>query len=208
MPQSSRLTNGFTLVEIMVVIVILTVFAGMMTLSVGSSDSQKNRAFYEHLQSNLAYIRLLSAENMQPYGLAIKPNAPATETEGQTRGELVVVKLANGQTISATTATSQPPSWQLADEIEPLVVPNNILLDIKPINATPSTSHSTSLAPMNAVFDSSQAPPIIWFGNGEATPVQIVVKKVNPASNTNANQTFDIGSPIMVNHSGAVEVMP
>src|SRR5699024_11898159 len=53
---------GFTLVEIVVVVVILSIFAGMMSLSVGSSESRKNRAFYEHLTDSLSYVRLLSAE--------------------------------------------------------------------------------------------------------------------------------------------------
>lgn len=188
----ARSSHGFTLVEIMVVIVILTLFAGMMTLSVSSNDSQRNRAFYEHLQSNLSYIRLLSAEKMQPMGLAIKPTP-----HGETKGELVVVRLENSKLENSKSA-----SWQLDNEIEPLTVPNNIELDIKPIQTTPASP--PSVKPM---FDPSQAPPIIWFGNGEATPVQISIKKINASAN-NATQQFDVGNPITINASGAVEVLP
>ncbi|MGO1782136.1 MAG: prepilin-type N-terminal cleavage/methylation domain-containing protein, partial [Moraxellaceae bacterium] len=66
--------SGFTLVEIIVVVVILSVFAGMMSLSVGSSESRKNRAFYEHLTDSLSYVRLLSSERAQPMGLSLQAN--------------------------------------------------------------------------------------------------------------------------------------
>lgn len=198
MPLSVRYAQGFTLVEIMVVIVILTIFAGMMTLSVGGSDSQRNRAFYEHLQSNLGYIRLLSAEKMQPYGLAIKPNS------GDNRpGELVVVRLAN--------SNDKSPSWQLDDAVEPLVVPANILLDIQPLTSVTTANFSANSSPLKSAFDPNQAPPIIWFGNGDATPVQITIKKVNPSGDNKGsltNTTFEVGNPIRVNASGAVEVAP
>lgn len=185
MPHSLHPAHGFTLVEIMVVIVIITIFAGMMTLSVGGSDSQRNRAFYEHLQSNLGYLRLLSAESMQPYGLAIKP-----QQNSKLSGELVVVKLEN---------SGEKAHWQVDNQVEPLTVPANILLDIRP------TSQPSPMVATKPVFDPSQAPPIIWFGNGEATPVQIFVRKVNPA---NDSQAFEVGNPIILNASGAVEVTP
>ena len=71
-PSAMGGQQGFTLIEIMVVIVILSIFAGMMSLSVGGSENRRNTAFYERLTSNLDYVRLLSTERMQPYGLAIK----------------------------------------------------------------------------------------------------------------------------------------
>ena len=72
-----RSQSGFTLVEIVVVVVILSIFAGMMSLSVGSSESRKNRAFYEHLTDSLSYVRLLSAERMQPMGLSLQADKQA-----------------------------------------------------------------------------------------------------------------------------------
>ena len=108
-PSAMGGQQGFTLIEIMVVIVILSIFAGMMSLSVGSSENRRNTAFYERLTSNLDYVRLLSTERMQPYGLAIK--LPQNDAPNQ----LVVVKLENAFTHSQNAvrsanaaATSQP----------------------------------------------------------------------------------------------------
>ena len=58
-PSLSSHPRGFTLVEVMVVIVILSLFAGLMTLSVSGSDTRRNQAFYEHVKSNITYVRLL-----------------------------------------------------------------------------------------------------------------------------------------------------
>ena len=71
-PMISGSESGFTLVEIVVVVVIISIFAGMISLSVGSSESRKNHAFYEHLTDSLNYVRLLSAERMQPMGLSLQ----------------------------------------------------------------------------------------------------------------------------------------
>ncbi|MFP3355467.1 hypothetical protein R0K04_29420, partial [Pseudoalteromonas sp. SIMBA_153] len=53
-----------------------------------SSESRKNRAFYEHLTDSLSYVRLLSAERMQPMGLRLQ-----ADNQGQI--EPVIVTLSN-----------------------------------------------------------------------------------------------------------------
>ncbi|WP_261863115.1 hypothetical protein [Psychrobacter sp. JCM 18900] len=82
--------------EIVVVVVILSIFAGIMSLSVGSSESRKNRAFYEHLTDSLSYVRLLSAERMQPMGLRMQ-----ADKQGQV--EPVIVTLSNPYVAYQTT---------------------------------------------------------------------------------------------------------
>lgn len=177
--------KGFTLVEVMVVIVILSVFAGMMTLSVGSSESRKNLAFYEHLQDNLTYIRLLSVEEMKPYGLAIRLANQDQPTQ------LVVVKLDNGQT---TDEQEQSPAWQLEQRIPALDVPDNVQVDIVPLE-----NIMTEQMPNYLV--GNQAPPLVWFGTGEATSVQIMVQKKLPNSET----VYPVADPIIINTSGAIQ---
>lgn len=192
-----RANQGFTLVEILVVVVMLSLLAGMMAVSVGTSDTRKNKAFYEHLQSNIDYIRLLSVEQMQPYGLAIKL------AKQDSLSELVVVKLAQpNASAQTTTLTTTAPSWQLVKEIEPLTMPNNVNVQIAPLenlsmNTTNSTN-STATAPNWLIGD--QAPPVVWFGTGEATPVQISVV----AQNADGNR-YPVGEPIIINSAGALE---
>lgn len=200
--------QGFTLVEVMVVIVILSVFAGMMTLSVGSSENRKNLAFYEHLQSNINYVRLLSAEQMQPYGVAIRL------AKGDNPTQLVVVKLENafgnhgigqnpsqnvGQNVSQATLQNtekNTPTWVLEKSISPLDVPTGVRVDIQPLDRVLQDSQF-----LPSYLQGNDAPPIVWFGTGEATAVQIQVQK----QNSNDDKIYPIASPIIINGSGAIE---
>lgn len=186
--------RGFTLVELLVVLVILALFAGMMTLSVSGSDNRKNLAFYEHLQSNLRYVRLLSSERMQPYGVAIKLADHQGVIDSATN-QLMVVKLPP----IAPSGVGQPsptPRWQLEDSMAPLDIPNGVDVTIQPLDAT-------NVAPQQlpAWLVGNQAPPVVWFGTGEATPVQIIVTKKNAD-----DQRYPVGAPLIVNAAGAVEV--
>lgn len=183
--------KGFTLVEIMVVVVILSVFAGMMTFSVGGSESQKNMAFYEHLQSNINYVRLLSSEQMQPYGLAIKL-AKADEPS-----QIMVVKLDNAFHENEQESKNQP-AWQLEKQISPLDIPQNIELNISPLD-----NYVTEIE-MPTYLVGQQAPPVVWFGTGEATPVRIILHK----KNANDSTLYPIGEPIVINGVGAIEKKP
>ena len=148
---------GFTLVEIVVVIVIISIFAGMMSLSVGSSESRKNRAFYEHLTDSLSYVRLLSAERMQPMGLSLQ-----ADKQGQVTP--VIVTLSNPyisyQTDTSTSSSgdSTPknsmelsadlssmsnvpedklpmPSWELESEVTLPELPAGVSLAIQSLDA-------------------------------------------------------------------------
>ena len=193
--------QGFTLIEIMVVIVILAIFAGMMSLSVGGSENRKNSAFYERVTSNLNYVRLLSTERMQPYGLAIK--LPQNDSPNQ----LVVVKLQNAFTQSQSTTSlatkSAPPQWVIEKQIQPLDVPDNLTVNIRPLddNANLPTTQPSPTQNSPDWLSGNQAPPVVWFGTGEATPVQIVIQKTNPDK-----QIFMVGNPIIVTQAGAIEV--
>lgn len=188
--------QGFTLVEVMIVIVILGIFAGMMTLSVGGSESRKNKAFYEHLESNINYVRLLSVEQMQPYGLAIQL------AKNDQPSEIRVVKLEQPQVQPNSTATLTPPlnsplmspKWELDTQVEPLIIPENVDIAISPLDYL---AQSEIDSPNWLVGD--QAPPVVWFGTGEATPVQISVKAKN------GDSVFLVDDPIVINATGMIE---
>lgn len=181
---NNQIQTGFTLVEVMVVIVILAVFAGMMSLSVGSSESRQHLAFYEHLKDNLTYIRLLSAEDMKPYGLAIRLANQDQPTQ------LVVVKLENPK---PTDQQNQSPAWQVEQRIPALDVPNHVQVDIQPLENMVVESMPNYLV-------GNQAPPLVWFGTGEATSVQITVQK----KLSNSETMYPVADPIIINTAGNI----
>ena len=185
---------GFTLVEIVVVVVILSIFAAMMSLSVGSSDSRKNRAFYEHLTDSLSYVRLLSAERMQPMGLSLQadkqgqitpvivtlsnPYIAYQTTDMASNGMGGLPK--NSMELSAdltkmsgvTDEQQQTPSWEIEPEISLPELPAGVSIRVQSLGTDNLPNNGQTLQPW---FSGQTVPQVLWFGTGQATPVTIEV---------------------------------
>ena len=188
---------GFTLVEIVVVVVILSIFAGIMSLSVGSSESRKNRAFYEHLTDSLSYVRLLSAERMQPMGLSLQANKQGQVTP-------VIVTLSNPYVAYQTDASISSntngtpknsmelsadlssmssgikdklptPSWELESEVTLPELPAGVSLAIQSLDAG-NMSNRGQIQALQPWFTDQTVPQVLWFGTGQAAPVTIEVR--------------------------------
>lgn len=148
-PVNTYKTNGFTLVELMVVIVILTVFAGMLTMSVSSGDVRKNMAYQEHLVDSMHYLRLLSQERVQPMGIRFDVDKTGKLTakvmvlqnpyvHHQT-GHQADTKPKNamelsGMSINTNALTQQAslnPTWVVDDSINLPIPPNGLVIDIQ-----------------------------------------------------------------------------
>ncbi|MBK3394706.1 prepilin-type N-terminal cleavage/methylation domain-containing protein [Psychrobacter sp. M9-54-1] len=188
---------GFTLVEIVVVVVILSIFAGMMSLSVGSSESRKNRAFYEHLTDSLSYVRLLSAERMQPMGLSLQADkqgqiAPvivtlsnpyiayqtqaATSFIGDSTPKNAMELSADLTSISSAVADKVPtPSWEIEPEVSLPALPTGVSLSVQSLDAGKQTTAGQTQA-LQPWFTEQNVPQVLWFGTGQATPVTIEVR--------------------------------
>ncbi len=193
-PRISHSQAGFTLVEIIVVVVILSIFAGMISLSVGSSDARKNRAFYEHLTDSLSYVRLLSAERMQPMGLSLQTNrqgevtpvivtlsnpyisyqTQALTSNGDNTPKNAMELSADLSTMSADKESSPTPSWEPEPEVSLPELPTGVSLSIQSLAADNSSSQQAqNLQPW---FTNQAVPQVLWFGTGQASPVTIEVR--------------------------------
>ena len=188
---------GFTLVEIVVVVVILSIFAGMMSLSVGSSESRKNRAFYEHLTDSLSYVRLLSAERMQPMGLSLQANKQGqvtpvivtlsnpyisyqTDTSTSSRGDSTpknsMELSADLSSMSSAIEDKLPtPSWELESEVTLPELPAGVSLSVQSLDAS-NISNVGQTQALQPWFADQTVPQVLWFGTGQAAPVTIEVR--------------------------------
>ncbi len=188
---------GFTLVEIMVVMVILSIFAGMIAVSVGSSESRKNRAFYEHLTDSLSYVRLLSAERMQPMGLSLQADkqgqvtpiimslsnpymgyqtSSLAQSNGDSSPKNAMELSADLSGLSGANRDNLPtPSWELEPEITLPQMPAGVSLSIQSLEAS-NTSKPESTQILQPWFIGQAVPQVLWFGTGQATPVTIEVR--------------------------------
>jgi len=192
--------TGFTLVEIVVVVVIISIFAGMISLSVGSSESRKNRAFYEHLTDSLSYVRLLSAERMQPMGLSLQ-----ADKQGQVTPVIVTLsnpyiayqtvdKLSNADSmpknamelsadLSGSNGEPLPtPSWNLEPDVTLPELPAGVSLSIQSLEAVNNSSNrsrangAVETRALQPWFTTQTVPQVLWFGTGQATPATIEVR--------------------------------
>ena len=188
---------GFTLVEIVVVVVILSIFAGMMSLSVGSSESRKNRAFYEHLTDSLSYVRLLSAERMQPMGLSLQANKQgqitpvivtlsnpyvayqnqaSTSSSGDSTPKNARELSVDLTSMSAAASDKEPiPSWNIEPEVSLPALPNGVSLSVQSLDAG-NRSNAGQTQALQPWFTDQNVPQVLWFGTGQATPVTIEVR--------------------------------
>ena len=188
---------GFTLVEIVVVVVILSIFAGMMSLSVGSSESRKNRAFYEHLTDSLSYVRLLSAERMQPMGLSLQANKQgqitpvivtlsnpyvayqnqaSTSSSGDSTPKNAMELSVDLTSMSAAASDKVPtPSWNIEPEVSLPALPNGVSISVQSLDAG-NQSNAEQTQAMQPWFTDQNVPQLLWFGTGQATPVTIEVR--------------------------------
>ena len=195
--QNHHPQAGFTLVEIVVVVVILSIFAGMMSLAVGSSESRKNRAFYEHLTDSLSYVRLLSAERMQPMGLSLQANKQGqvtpvivtlsnpyisyqTDTSISSSGDSTpknsMELSADLSSMSNVTEDKLPtPSWEVESEVTLPELPTGVSLAIQSLDAG-NVSNTGSTQALQPWFTSQSVPQVLWFGTGQAAPVTIEVR--------------------------------
>lgn len=195
----SHSQRGFTLVEIVVVVVILSIFAGMMSLSVGSSESRKNRAFYEHLTDSLSYVRLLSAERMQPMGLSLQadkqgqvspvivtlsnpfvsyqtPIAPSSTTDATPKNAM---ELSTDLTGLSMDKEKQPtPSWSTESEVTLPELPAGVSIHVQSLEGTQviGNNGAEKTRALQPWFSGQTVPQVLWFGTGQATPVTIEVR--------------------------------
>lgn len=175
--------RGFTLIELMLVIVIMSIFAAMVSLAVGGSAERQLLLSRDQLRDDLAVIQLESIDQSRLLALALisaKPNQPAAY-------QVVTLNLA---------ATEADQRWPIADGFKARALPDRVRLQITPLkndfNFSGSSSRSNS--PRVAILNDSNAPKLIWLGNGEATPVRLQLMQ---------DQT-PVGAPLYVTATGQV----
>ena len=169
-----RAVRGFTLIELLLVIIIISVFAAMVSLSVGGTSERQLLQLREQLYDDLALIRLEANDQSQLLALQLleeTPNRPA--------GYQVV-------TLDQT-AVERQNRWPVVATFKTKYLPERTRLVV-------SSLQNTLAAGKNVALRDSDTPKLIWFGNGEATPVRLQLMQ----------DTQPIGAPIYVTQLGQV----
>ncbi len=153
-----RLQQGFTLIEVMVVVVIVSILAAMIGMSVGGSDTRRILQERDQLLDSIALIRLESVDQGRMLGLV-----PLLQTATDPARYVVVQFDPLEKNIDKR--------WQIAPDFKIHDLPSGVNLTITVLQVAARANQSTALDRLKS--DSALSPKMIWFGNGEATATRM-----------------------------------
>ncbi len=142
--------RGFTLIEVMVVIVIMSIMASLVVLNIGGVDQRKAMQTREVLLLDLQ--RILREANDQSRILALDVQA-ATDVSPFRYG---VVEY---RSPNQAEPTLNQQKWQSYAEFNLRSLPEQVSFRIQPLEQRYNNAQN--------------APKLIWLGNGEVKPVRI-----------------------------------
>lgn len=178
---SPSLVRGFTLVELMVVIVIMGIMASLVLLNIGGTDQRKAMQAREVFVMDLK--RILRDANDQALILALQQKAG---TDVNTQSYAVQEYLLEQKRVE-NSILNQNNKWQNYKNFETRVLPENVSFTIQPLDQQYENANNDDLLNTNA-------PKLIWLGNGEVKPVRIQFYFEDRA----------IGNEIEIDHLGKV----
>lgn len=177
--ESSALQKGFTLVELMVVIVIMSIFAVAVVGSIQGTEYRKLMQQREILINDLASARIESLDQAKIFAL-LPTSATATQPAGYLIAEYQLQSAAGNDLKSKWKPIAVIPARQFED---------NAYLQIKSMDTSNDTYTSNE---QSQALTGKNAPDLIWYGNGEVRPVRLQLFKADKA----------VGEPIYVNSAG------
>jgi general secretion pathway protein G len=186
-------TKGFTLVELMLVIVIMSIFAAMVVMSITGVDHRRLMQQREQLINDLSVIRLESMDQSRVFAL-LATTTTATQEAGYVVAEYQSPELqtARQQKSSKVELDFQNKAklWQPASEFKSRQFSDGAYLQIKGLGTATRYGKNNQ----NQALLGRESPDLIWYGNGEVKPVRLQLIKDN----------LPIGEPIYINSLGII----
>lgn len=175
--------TGFTLIEVMLVIVIMAVIASLIVVNVQGVDHRRVVQAKEFLILDLQRIRLEAVDQGRVLGLLVNP---ATDLSPATYQVVEYVKQYNQNHTEIQPPKQQQYVWQIAKDFKQKELPEQSNLIIQALD------HQYNLQVLQN--DQQLLPKMIWLGNGEVIPVRLQLYM----------QHQPIGDAIEVNRLGLI----
>ena len=154
-PSSMR---GFTLVELMVVIVIMGIMASLVMMNIGGTDQRKAMQAREVFLMDVQ--KILRESNDQSRILALNVQA-ATDVADFQYDVMEYLPKQNTESLS-----NQNNNWQNYKDFPMRLLPEHVTFSIQSLERRYENANNSELLNQNA-------PKLIWLGNGEVKPVRI-----------------------------------
>lgn len=166
--------KGFTLIELMVVIVIISIIASLIVLNIDGVDQRKAMQARELLILDLKKMNREAVDQSRIYALVIQSQTDVASF-GYRFDEYIPQR---SQTNDAThrlnhsnalnSSNNNQKKWLEADAVTVRELPNRVSFTIE------SQDHEFKQA-QNTDLLGNNAPKLIWLGNGEVKPVSIQI---------------------------------
>lgn len=176
--------SGFTLIEVMLVIVIMAVMASLIVMNLQGVDQRKVMQTRELLLLDLQKIRLESMDQGRVLGLMVLSATDIAQAQYHVV-EYIKVEQPQNQQFLQSTLPQEKYQWQAAKDFQVKSLPDHASMIIQ------SLDHQLNL---DRLKQEQQLPQMIWLGNGEVTPVSIQLYL----------QQQPVGEPIQFNRLGLV----
>lgn len=160
MPTSLK-NKGFTLIEVMVVIVIISIIASLIVLNIDGVDQRKAMQAREMLLLDLKQINREANDQSRIYALDFHA---ATDVATAQYGLVEYIPMQQDPVQRVRVIDNKP--WKDVTDFTRRNLPDQVSFSIQP------QEHQFRDA-NNADLLGNNAPKLIWFGNGEAKPVMI-----------------------------------
>lgn len=143
--------RGFTLIEVMVVIVVMGVVASLVVMNFSGLDRRKAMQAREVLILDLKHIHRLANEQAQVLALDFKVQQQGT-----------VYQVLQYQ----PEASELKAKWQPMQVFQAKTLPDAVRVKVTPIEQSYQNAGNLELL-------DAKAPQLMWLGNGEVKPVRI-----------------------------------
>ena len=158
MKSSPQYTKAFTLVEVLVVIVVMTLITSLVVLNIGGVEQR------HAMQAREMFILDLKRINKEATDQA---KVLALDTQNATDVAPFSYRLFEYHDQSREYIQQANKTWQVYKEFQTRQLPDQVSLSIQSVD--PEQNRKVQ----NEDLLGGQAPQLIWFGNGEAKPVRI-----------------------------------
>ncbi|MDN5677086.1 MAG: type II secretion system GspH family protein [Acinetobacter sp.] len=177
--------QGFTLVELMVVIVIMAIMASLVMLNINGVDQRKAAQARDFFIMDVQKIAREANDQARVLALEIYPATDVADFS------YAVVEYKNPQLIMQAEQQNNVmlnhQKWQKYNEFPQQMLAKNVSFAVQSLDYDVSQAQNDDLTQENA-------PKLIWLGNGEAKPVRIQFYYANEP----------VGAEIEIDHLGKI----
>lgn len=159
--SSSIHQHGFTLIELMVVIVIVGVMTSLVVMNLSGIDQRKAMQAREMLILDLKKINREANDQARIYALVTN----ISQADGTFSYQVNEYSPISSNQQAQITLTS-PNRWNTLTEFKPRILPAKVSFSVDAQQHDFDNANNTDLLGTNA-------PQLIWLGNGETKPVTI-----------------------------------